>query len=323
MPILSIENLSVRTRKFKPASLLEDISFVLNPGETLAVIGESGAGKSTICRAILGILPKSLDIRGCMKYNHSEIEISIGNWDDDRQFTPLRGSEIALIFQDAAGSMNPLRKCGNQIRDIMKTADNHTSITKQSILDFLSQTGFREPDTIYRSYPHQLSGGMAQHVALALALAGQPKILIADEPTSSLDAISKQKYLDRLAIMKKKYDLSLIFITHNLNDALSLSDSILVLYRGRAVEFRKTADLKTSPKHPYTGDLLNLLRSVNQSRMPDEMAENFPVGGNHDSGCPYCQKCSRATALCGKTFPPKTIIKQPYYFCCNYPLEKK
>jgi len=210
----------------------------------------------------------------------------------------LRGSKIGMVFQDAAGSLNPLFTCGEQILDILREhAASSESIGKKHALELFEKVGLTDAENIYCSYPHQLSGGMSQRIALALALAGNPQVLIADEPTSALDSIAKKRYLDLLYKLKEEYGLSLIFVTHNLNDALRFSGSIMVLYNGRSIEYRKTADLQKTPAHPYTKALLDIQVALNSNQLPKAIPGEAPSIKNSSAGCPYHPRCPPAVPI--------------------------
>lgn len=319
MTILAVEKLSVNIPGNKPISILKDISFNLQKGETLGVIGESAAGKSTLCKTIMGILPSNFHATGVLRYYGTGTARSISEWNDNN-FAGLRGSEIGMVFQDSPGSLNPLFKCGAQLLDVLSEhSGTNKPQNKQDALKFLSGLGYDDGATIYNLYPHQLSGGMAQRISLALALAGQPRILIADEPTSSLDTNSKAQYLDLLQELKEKKQLSLIFVTHNLDDAIHISDSVLVIYNGCAVELQKTGDLQKAAAHPYTEALLDIHSKIKINRFPDSIPGEAPSQTININSCPFHPRCSKATAVCRKKFPEKHIFSESSFVRCHHP----
>lgn len=325
MNILSVNNLSVQIhRPDKNIQLLKDISFTLQRGETLAIVGESGCGKSTLCKAIAGLLSPPFQSGGSLNFfknDHTDIEINELN---DPRFKNLRGATIGMVFQDAAGSINPLFKYGNQILDVLKEhTTNPPYPNRQNVIRLIKQVGLSDVETIFDTYPHQLSGGMSQRVALALALAGNPKLLIADEPTSSLDSIAKIQYLDLLRKLKEQNNLSVIYVTHNLNDALGFSDSILVMYNGRGIEYNKTANIQQAPAHPYTKALLDIQSALNHNRLA------LPIPGETLSitrsipGCPFHPRCQRTSDICRNILPPPIALSESRFVFCHHPLNAK
>jgi len=325
MNILSVKNLSVHIHhQDKDIQLLKDISFTLQRGETLAIIGESGCGKSTLCKAIAGLLPPPFQSRGSLNFfknDHTDIEI---NEQNDPRFKNLRGAEIGMVFQDAIGSINPLFKCGNQILDVLK---EHTTIppysNRQDAIRLIKQVGLPDAEILFDTYPHQLSGGMSQRIALALALAGNPHLLIADEPTSSLDSIAKMLYLNLLRKLKEQKNLSVIYVTHNLNDALGFSDSILVMYNGWVIEHNKTANIQQAPAHPYTKALLDIQAALNHNRLARPIPGETPSITRSIPGCPYHPRCQRTSDLCRNILPHSSAHSESRFVFCHHPLDTK
>lgn len=321
MLILSATKLSVSVKTpARNLPLIKELSFTLRQGETLAVVGENASGKTTLCKTLTGLLPGNFQISGSLKYHpNPTTAIELTGQPESRPIQ-INGKEIAMVFQDAPGSLNPLMKCGSQLLDVLKEHSATTNFeNKQRALQLLGQLGLPEPATIFNSYPHQLSGGMAQRVALALALAGNPRVLITDEPTTALDTIAKNRYLQLLRTLKKQNDLALIFVTHNLNDALSFADSILILYNGYGLEYGSAPALREQPRHPYTSDLLEIQKALNQNRLPRPIPGESPSLTQPVSGCPYHPRCNRATERCRTTFPPRLSLTNGAYVFCYYP----
>jgi len=321
MIILAVKNLSVQIpSRDKTIHLLKNISFTLKQGEILAIIGESGCGKSTLCKSLLGLLPRHFQTTGSFTINKNNAEIQL-HYQDDSQFNNIRGSSISMVFQDAAGSINPLFKCGQQIVDVLKEHSFGSPFqNKQRAIQLIEQVGLTDAEDVVNEYPHQLSGGMSQRIALALALASNPDLLIADEPTSSLDSMGKIQYLDMLRELKGRNNLSLILVTHNLNDALRFSDSILVMYNGHGVEYQKIESLQQAPAHPYTKALLDIQFTLNQHCLPRPIPGEAPSITKSISGCPFHPRCPKASDICRVTFPQPTFFSENHFVYCHHPL---
>jgi len=252
MEILRVEGLTVKNRKDN-AILLKDISFSLNQGEILGILGESGSGKSLTSLAILGLLPSGLEVESGSIYYKGEnlLSLSPKEWED------IRGKEISIILQDPLTSLNPVLTIGEQIIEVLEA---HLGMDKRSAwkraIELLSEVGIPEPELRMKSYSHQLSGGMRQRAMIAIALACDPTVLIADEPTTALDPTLQLQVLELLKELNQKRGLSIIFITHDLGVMRYIADRIVVYYKGEVVEVGETEKVFSKPTHPYTLSLL-------------------------------------------------------------------
>jgi len=252
MEILRVEGLTVKNRKDN-AILLKDISFSLNQGEILGILGESGSGKSLTSLAILGLLPSGLEVESGAIYYKGEnfFSLSPKEWED------IRGKEISIILQDPLTSLNPVLTIGEQIIEVLEA---HLGMDKRSAWDraikLLSEVGIPEPELRMKSYPHQLSGGMRQRAMIAIALACDPTVLIADEPTTALDPTLQLQVLELLKELNQKRGLSIIFITHDLGVMRYIADRIVVYYKGEVIEVGETEKVFSKPTHSYTLSLL-------------------------------------------------------------------
>lgn len=248
MEILRVEGLTVKNRKDN-AILLKNIFFSLNQGEILGILGESGSGKSLTSLAILGLLPSGLEVEsGAIYYKGKNLlSLSPKEWED------IRGKEISIILQDPLTSLNPVLTIGEQIIEVLEA---HLGMDKRSAWDraikLLSEVGIPEPELRMKSYPHQLSGGMRQRAMIAIALACDPTVLIADEPTTALDPTLQLQVLELLKELNQKRGLSIIFITHDLGVMRYIADRIVVYYKGEVVEVGETEKVFSKPTHPYT-----------------------------------------------------------------------
>ena len=257
-PILSVRDLAI---SFRTAAGLvravRGVSFHLSRGETLAIVGESGSGKSVTCKAMMGILPGNALVEGG--------QILLGDADllrlPEKDFCRLRGRKIAMIFQDPFSSLNPIMRVGKQLTEVMRLSGVPGAEAKRRALSLLREVGIPEPERRYRQYPFELSGGMRQRIVIAIALAGEPDILICDEPTTALDVTVQAQILELLGRLQKERSLSMIFITHDLGVVAGVADRIAVMYAGRVVEEGTAEEIFYQPAHPYTWALL--------SSMPD------------------------------------------------------
>ncbi len=257
--ILQVKNLSVSFSSYAgKVQAVRDVSFDLYRGETLAIVGESGSGKSVTTKAILGILTGNATIeRGEILYNGEDLTKYT-----DKDFYKIRGKKIALVFQDPLSALNPIMKIGNQIVEALVLSGSvPKSEAKERALDLMRKVGIPQPELRYSQYPFQFSGGMRQRIVIAIALASDPEILICDEPTTALDVTIQAQILELIGEIKKKNNLSIIFITHDLGVVANVADRVAVMYAGKIVEYGRSEEIFYDPQNPYTWALL--------SSMPD------------------------------------------------------
>ncbi len=254
--LLEVKNLHVSFKTFAGINhAVRGVDFSLNKGETLAIVGESGSGKSVTSNAIMRLIPQPPG-----HYDQGEI---IFNGQDllklrEDQMAEVRGKEIAMIFQDPMTSLNPTIKIGKQIMEMIQIHDKSmsTSKAKEKAINLLKQVGIPQAETKFNQYPHQFSGGMRQRVVIAIALAADPKLLIADEPTTALDVTIQAQILELMKEIQKEMDTSIIFITHDLGVVANVADKVAVMYAGQIVEYGDVDEVFYNPKHPYTWGLL-------------------------------------------------------------------
>lgn len=249
---------------------VDDINFQLLEGESLGVVGESGSGKSITALSLVGLAPKTAKISGKIYFNGLEIQT-------EGIHKQIRGKEIAMIFQEPMSSLNPVIKCGDQIIEAIQLHQKVSkNLAKTHVLDLLTKVKLGDPLRVFRSYPHQLSGGEKQRVMIAMALSCKPKILIADEPTTALDVTVQKSILELLQELRKTFDMTLIFISHDLNVVAEIADRVLVMYRGKVVESGLVNEVLTKPKHEYTRSLIASIPPINQKlkRLPISFKES-------------------------------------------------
>lgn len=252
--ILSVKNLHVNFRTYAgEVKAIRDISFDLNKGETLAIVGESGSGKSVTTKTLMGLSEKNAEVTGQIDFKERNlIEFKEEDW------VKVRGNEIAMIFQDPMTSLDPTMKIGMQIAEPIML---HEKVSKQEALDralqLMKDVGIPNAEEHINDYPHQWSGGMRQRAVIAIALAANPEILIADEPTTALDVTIQAQILQLLKDIQKERKSSIIFITHDLGVVAGMADRVAVMYAGKIVEYGTVDEVFYNPQHPYTWGLLN------------------------------------------------------------------
>lgn len=287
------------------------MSFDIAVGETLGVVGETGSGKSTLGKAVLGILPSRTEVRGRILLRGKDL----GGLDAEVR-RRLRGREVALIFQDPMTRLNPLLTIEDHFVEEIRT---HESVSaeeaKARAREVLVSMGIHE--SRIRNYPHEFSGGMRQRIMIALAVVLKPSLLVADEPTTSLDVIVESQILDILLDLKKTYHMSLLLITHNLGIVAETCDRVAVLYAGKLVELGPVRDIFHRPLHPYTQGLLasiihlgtKELRSIEGSP-PDLIAP--------PSGCRFHPRCPYSQTVCVERIPPLVEFRPGHFAACHF-----
>ena len=260
--MLEIKDLTIQYGDKLP--VVENFSLSLKKGEIITIVGESGSGKSTVLSSILGLLPNGGKIiSGDIIYNgESMLSKSLNQWRE------LRGTEITMISQDSGGTLNPIRKIGKQFVEYIQT---HSKMSvkeaEEKAEDMFSKVNLPDPEIIMKSYPHQLSGGMKQRVGIAMALTFHPKIILADEPTSALDVITQAQIVKEIMDLRKKFDTSIIMVTHNLGVAAYISDKIIVMQNGKIVDAGNKNEVIENPKSDYTKKLLAAVPEIGGERL--------------------------------------------------------
>ncbi|MDD2957510.1 MAG: ABC transporter ATP-binding protein [Lachnospiraceae bacterium] len=314
--ILEVNHLTIHIKTHKgTVQAVRDVSFCLNEQETLAVVGESGSGKSITMKGIMGILPKNGKVtEGSVLYDGKELTKLT-----ERQMQNVRGSEIAMVFQDPMTSLNPTMRVGKQIEEMLRAhkKDMTSEQRKKRGLELLELVGISNPEERYRQYPHQLSGGMRQRVVIAIALACEPKVLIADEPTTALDVTIQAQILDLMRSLQTKIKTSIIIITHNLGVVANIADRVAVMYGGKLVETGAVSDIFHNPLHEYTK---GLLKSVPKAQEKGGRLQAIP-GTPPDlmdppKGCPFAARCMETMLVCQKFMPEDTDCSENHRSAC-------
>ena len=303
---------------FTPAGevkALNGVSFSMEEGEVLGIVGESGSGKSVTAYSIMGLTayPGKL-IGGTIYFNGHQIEKM-----SEKEMRKIRGNEVSIIFQDPMTSLNPVYTIGNQITEVIRL---HTGKSKKEAYDrakeLLELVGINEPAKRLKQYPHELSGGMRQRVMIAIALACEPKLLIADEPTTALDVTIQAQILELMQELRQKLGMSIIMITHDLGVVASMCERIAVMYAGHIVEYGTADEIFYEPKHEYTKGLINSIPKLSAQ----EIERLVPIEGepvdllNPPAGCPFAPRCANCMKICLREMPPKTELSDTHYSHC-------
>lgn len=319
VPLLSIRNLSIRfgagSRWVCP---VDGVSLDIAPGEVLALVGESGSGKSITALSMTGLLPEG----------SSEVAADAMTFDGVSLLSQallrgqaLRGREIAYIFQDPLGSLNPVVRVGRQIEEAVRLHAPGAN-PQEEAHGLLRRVGLEPAGQVARAYPHELSGGMQQRVMMAMALAGKPRLLIADEPTTALDVTVQAKVMSLLRSLQQDLGMAILLITHNLGLAAGFAGRIAVMYAGRIVEVGPVEEVLQAPRHPYTQALLQAVpRLGDKARRREGIPGRVPHPSCYPSGCRFHPRCSRATQLCHDQEPPSQTFRADHHATCHHPVE--
>jgi peptide/nickel transport system ATP-binding protein len=299
---------------------VDGVSFHVMPGETLAIVGESGCGKSVTALSILRLIPSPPGriVSGAIRFGGRDLsELS------EAEMRDVRGNEISMIFQEPMTSLNPVLNIGRQIGE---TLTLHQGLDKKAALgravDMLRLVHIPEAERRIEQYPHQLSGGMRQRVMIAMALACNPKLLIADEPTTALDVTIQAQILDLMRELKQKIDAAIVLITHDLGVVAEMAQRVVVMYAGRKAEEAPVRQLFQRPLHPYTKGLLGSVPRLGASLMPERLPRLAEIAGTVPSlmeeipGCPFAARCSFATDVCRREMPPFEEKEAGHYAAC-------
>ena len=303
-PLLRIDNLSIAfSKQDETRTVVSDLTLQIQRGETLALVGESGSGKSVSALSILRLLPSppvSYPQGDILFHGRSLLHA------DEQTLRGIRGNKIAMIFQEPMTSLNPILRCGKQIAESLRL---HRGMKKKEAMDeairMMQAVGIANPAVRAYEYPHQMSGGMRQRVMIAMALACQPQILIADEPTTALDVTIQAQILDLIRHLNETMKTSVVFITHDLGVVSELCDTVIVMYTGHIVEQAPVREIFDNPLHPYTQGLLSAIPKITRERNPLSTIEGMvPNPTDKITGCSFWPRCPYATERCKQEEPP-------------------
>lgn len=314
-PLLEVKNLRINFKTYAGlVQAVRGVDFTLAKGETLAIVGESGSGKSVTSNALMRLIPQPAG-------RYEDGQILFEGKDllklSEREMESIRGNEIAMIFQDPMTALNPTMRVGKQIMEVILTHKKGVSkeAAKQRAIELLAEVGIPDPERRFKQYPHEFSGGMRQRVVIAIALAAEPKILIADEPTTALDVTIQAQILELMKKIQEKNGNAIIFITHDLGVVANVADRVAVMYAGQIVEYGSSHDIFYNPKHPYTWGLLGSMPDLDS----EDSEELYTIPGaplnliNPPLGDAFAPRNPYALAIDYKAEPPFYEVSPGHY----------
>ena len=311
--ILEVEHLKMYyCGKVETVRAVDDVSFHVERGETFGIVGESGCGKSTVCKSLVKMMPPpGRIVDGSVRYNGRELTTL-----SEGQMRAVRGGEIGMIFQDPMTALNPVMKIKDQIYESLRRQKLSKKEMYARGVELLRLVDIPEPEKRMEEYVHQFSGGMRQRVMIAITLAANPKLLIADEPTTALDVTIQDQIIRLIGRLKEELGMSVIIITHDLGVVNEMCDRVVVMYAGHIVEQAETRELFDHPMHPYTRGLIRSLpRAEGREKLepipgaPPNLAAEIP-------GCPFADRCARCTPACREALPPLREVRPGHLSAC-------
>ncbi|KFI29389.1 ABC transporter ATP-binding protein [Haematobacter massiliensis] len=312
--LLEFENLTVRFRGERTVHAINDLSLRLEQGEMLVLLGESGSGKSVTLKTLLRLLPpKRSEIAGSIRVNGTDVMALKG-----RALQDYRGGEVSMVFQEPALALDPVYRIGDQIAEaVARKKGLRMEEARDVALDMLRRVRIPSPERRMKNFPHELSGGMRQRVMIALALACRPRLLLADEPTTALDATVQIQILLLLRELQREFGMGVIFVTHDIGVAVEISDRIAVMYAGQIIEEGTTHEVINDPRHPYTRGLLAAnLHDVKKGERLDAIPGVPPALEAKPAACSFAQRCPHTMPRCRAALPPMVVLGERRRVAC-------
>jgi oligopeptide/dipeptide ABC transporter ATP-binding protein len=314
--LLEVKNLSIQFKSEEGLVLaVNKMNFSLEKREKLGIVGESGSGKSVTSLAIMGLIPNPPGEISSGEILFEGLDLTKAS---EVQLRKLRGNDISMIFQEPMTSLNPILTCGYQIAESLMVHNNmKKKVAKEVAVKLLGSVGIPDPKTNAKSFPHQLSGGMRQRVMIAMALACEPKILIADEPTTALDVTIQAQILDLMNQLYDNHDTSIIMITHDLGVVSEICDKVIIMYTGHVVEQAYTGKLFNHPYHPYTKGLIKSIPAITKEKHRlEEIKGMVPNPTEKKIGCSFCPRCDKAVDICKEQEPILCEVEENHLVRC-------
>ena len=315
--ILKVKNLEVNfITNYGEIKAERNVTFDLNKGEVLAIVGESGCGKSALCRSLLKLLPRNGYIKsGEILFKKNDLcKVS------DEEMNKIRGNDISMIFQNPTTTLNPTITIGKQILEAIRIHNKINKVdAKKIVLQLMDLVGIDNVETRYNQYPYEFSGGMRQRVVIAISLANNPDVLIADEPTTALDVVVQYKILNLIKSIQIKNNISIVLITHDLGVVANIADRVAVMYAGKIIEIGKKNEILLEAKHPYTKALLSAVPipdpTIKRERII--LKGDIPSPANPPSGCKFHTRCPYAMDKCKKEAPEYKCVGKDHFVACH------
>jgi dipeptide transport system ATP-binding protein len=318
MALLDITNLSVEFRtRAGPFRAVDGIDLTIDSSDVVAIVGESGSGKSVAMLALMGLLPWTANVTADRLSFDGHDLLSLSR----REHRAIRGKDMAMIFQEPMTSLNPCFTVGFQITEMLAAhGTGSRKAHRKRAIELLDQVGIPSPEDRLRAFPHQLSGGMSQRVMIAMSIACNPRLLIADEPTTALDVTIQAQILDLLLELQREHEMALVLITHDMGVVAETAQRVSVQYAGQQVEKRKVEELFAAPRHPYTAALLNALPERSAGRHLPTIAGVVPGLGDRPTGCLFNPRCGFAAEKCRSDAPSLVESAEGSAVRCHFPL---
>ncbi|WP_297630225.1 ABC transporter ATP-binding protein [uncultured Clostridium sp.] len=316
--LLEVNNLNINFNTYAGVvKAVRNVNFELEKGEMLAIVGESGSGKSVTAKSLMSLLPEKvadIDKKSQILFEGRNI-LELSN----RELRKIRGKEISMVFQDPMTSLNPTMKLGKQISEVLKLHRNMSSAeAKEEAIKIFKAVHMTNPEQRINQYPFELSGGMRQRVIIAMAIACNPKVIIADEPTTALDVTIQAQIMELIHELKEEMETAIILITHDLGVVREFADRINVMYAGKIIEGGTVEEVFKNSKHPYTWALLKSMPALDS----DIKSELYALGGTPPDlldppiGCPFCARCEYAMEICREEMPERTDLSKTHFTHC-------
>ena len=319
--LLELKNLTVSIRRDKEdIPIVKGVDIAIPRGKIVGLVGESGCGKSMTAKSVMGILPGAARVSfGSILWHDPDGTVTDLTGLKEKELRKMCGTKIGMVFQEPMTSLNPMMRIGDQVAEVLlihKLVKNRSE-ARDKVIQLLNEVGIPEPELRYRSYPHELSGGMRQRVMIAMAVICEPKLLIADEPTTALDVTIEAQILKLIRQMCEARNMSAIVITHNMGVVSRLCDSVYVMYMGHIMERASVRDLFSNPIHPYTRGLLSSIPRIGEnSEYLKTIPGNIPESEKETVGCEFCLRCSEDERRCFFERPEETEAEEGHFVSC-------